>query len=67
MKTKKEQGYVGVLYADNKQVLGYAFKPETKKLWDNAEELMNVLHEIVDNYNIETIAKAYKVIEKARV
>jgi hypothetical protein len=66
MKPKKEQGYVGVLYTEDRQVLGYAFKPETKKLWDNAEHLVVALQELVDSYNIETIAKAYKAIERVK-
>lgn len=66
MKPKKEQGYVGVLYTEDRQVLGYAFKPETKRLWENAEDLATALQGMLDNYSIETIAKAYKAIERTK-
>jgi hypothetical protein len=43
---KKEQGYVGVIRDANNEVLGYAMKPEIKKLWEASPDMMEVLQEL---------------------
>jgi hypothetical protein len=43
---KKEQGYVGVIRDANNEVLGYAMKPEIKKLWEASPDMLEVLHEL---------------------
>jgi hypothetical protein len=43
---KKEQGYIGVIRDANNEVLGYAMKPEIKKLWEAAPKMLEVLHEL---------------------
>jgi hypothetical protein len=48
---KKEQGYVGVIRDNNNEVLGYAMKPEIKKLWENSQSLIDTLAKIADMYD----------------
>jgi hypothetical protein len=48
---KKEQGYVGVIRDANNEVLGYAMKPEIKKLWENSQSLIDTLARIADMYD----------------
>lgn len=44
---KKEQGYVGVIRDANNEVLGYAMKPEIKKLWEAAPDMLEALEALV--------------------
>jgi hypothetical protein len=48
---KKEQGYIGVIRDANNEVLGYAMKPEIKKLWENSQSLIDTLARIADMYD----------------
>ena len=48
---KKEQGYVGVIRDGNNEVLGYAMKPEIKKVWENSQSLIDTLARIADMYD----------------
>jgi hypothetical protein len=43
---KKEQGYVGVIRDANNEVLGYAMKPEIKKVWEASPDMLDVLQEL---------------------
>lgn len=46
---KKEQGYIGVIRDANNEVLGYAMKPEIKKVWeDSLAETPNIDPERLD-------------------
>jgi hypothetical protein len=42
---KKEQGYIGVIRDANNEVLGYAMKPEIKKLWEASPDMLLALKE----------------------
>lgn len=43
---KKQQGYVGVIRGAQDEVLGYAFEPRIKVLWESASEVLDVLKEL---------------------